>query len=201
MSTCNRLDFQNLGFQPVMPQEFPWSLLHTQDWEPVTITLQALSLVEKVELVQVHFTLSLRDQRSVYACECKMDVKSTWVFTWHQMDHVPWSFGVFSKITSWSRSNSKLRDHGTQNARNCWFVLFCYVWGPAWMTHSQWHMAIGWGPRHMWFHPTLEGLWQDPMILEVSWDGLFGDFILGSWLVCWVGLISLDLSQYDVVWF
>jgi hypothetical protein len=40
--------------------------LHTQDWEPVTITLQALSLVEKAEPVQVHFTLRLRDRRSMW---------------------------------------------------------------------------------------------------------------------------------------
>ena len=39
--------------------------LHTRDWEPMTITLQALSLVEKAELVQVRFTLPLRDQRSM----------------------------------------------------------------------------------------------------------------------------------------
>ena len=39
--------------------------LHTQDWEPVTITFQALSLVEKAEPVQVHFTLCLRDRRSI----------------------------------------------------------------------------------------------------------------------------------------
>ena len=31
----------------------------------MTITLQALSLVEKVELVQVRFTLRLKDQRSM----------------------------------------------------------------------------------------------------------------------------------------
>ena len=36
--------------------------LHTQDWEPVTIALQALSLVEKAVLVQVCFTLRLRGQ-------------------------------------------------------------------------------------------------------------------------------------------
>jgi hypothetical protein len=30
----------------------------------------------------------------------KMDVKSTWISTWHQMDHVSWSFGLFSKTTS-----------------------------------------------------------------------------------------------------
>ena len=32
---------------------------------------------------------------------CKMDVKSTWIPTWHQMDHVSWSLGLFSKTTSW----------------------------------------------------------------------------------------------------
>ena len=35
--------------------------LCTWDWEPMTFTLQALSLVEKVESVQVRFTLCLRD--------------------------------------------------------------------------------------------------------------------------------------------
>ena len=40
--------------------------LHTWDWEPVTITLQALSLVEKAELVQVCVTQRLRDQRSMW---------------------------------------------------------------------------------------------------------------------------------------
>jgi hypothetical protein len=39
--------------------------LHTWDWEPVTITLQALSLAEKAEPVQVRFTLRLRDQQSI----------------------------------------------------------------------------------------------------------------------------------------
>jgi hypothetical protein len=34
-------------------------------------------------------------------CECKMDVKSTWVPTWHRMDHVSRSLGLFSKTTSW----------------------------------------------------------------------------------------------------
>ena len=50
--------------------------LHTRDWEPVTNTLQALSLVEKAELVQVRFTLCLRDQRSMWmqaGCKACMD--------------------------------------------------------------------------------------------------------------------------------
>jgi hypothetical protein len=34
-------------------------------------------------------------------CECEMDVKFAWTFTWHRMDHVSWSLGLFSKTTSW----------------------------------------------------------------------------------------------------
>ena len=34
-------------------------------------------------------------------CECKMDVKSTWIPTWHRKDHVSWSLGLFSKLPSW----------------------------------------------------------------------------------------------------
>ena len=30
-------------------------------------------------------------------CECKMDVKFTWIPTWHRMDHVSWSLGLFFK--------------------------------------------------------------------------------------------------------
>ena len=33
--------------------------------------------------------------------ECKMDVQSTWVRTWHWMDHVLWSLGLFPKTTTW----------------------------------------------------------------------------------------------------
>ena len=42
-----------------------------------------------------------------------MDVKSTWIPTWHQMDIVSWSLG--------GRPNTKPGDHGTQNAQNRWF--------------------------------------------------------------------------------
>ena len=40
--------------------------LHTQDWEHLTLTIQALTLVEKAELVEVHFTLRLWDQQSMW---------------------------------------------------------------------------------------------------------------------------------------
>jgi len=49
--------------------------LHTRDWEPVTITLQALSLVEKASRSKfaAHYAWGTNK-----ACKCKMDVKSTW---------------------------------------------------------------------------------------------------------------------------
>jgi hypothetical protein len=28
-------------------------------------------------------------------------VNSTWIPTWHRIDHVSWSLGLFSKTTSW----------------------------------------------------------------------------------------------------
>ena len=34
-------------------------------------------------------------------CEHKMDVKSTWISPWHQMNHVSWSLGLFLKTISW----------------------------------------------------------------------------------------------------
>jgi hypothetical protein len=65
----------------------------------VTNTVQAPSLVEKAEPVQapslVEKAEPVQVQVARYAweptelCECKMDVKSTWIPTWHQMDYVP----------------------------------------------------------------------------------------------------------------
>ena len=50
--------------------------LQTEDWEPVTITLQPLSLVVKLEPVQVRLTLRSRDQRNMWmqdGCKVCMD--------------------------------------------------------------------------------------------------------------------------------
>ena len=46
-----------------------YGALHAGDWEPVTITLQALSLVGKAEPVRVCFTLRSRDQWSMWMQE------------------------------------------------------------------------------------------------------------------------------------
>ena len=85
---------QNPGWPPNTIQIWTCRILHdllihsptrrllgslcTQDWEPMTITLQALSLVEKAELVQVRFILRLRDLRSMWMQdECKVYVNSS----------------------------------------------------------------------------------------------------------------------------
>ena len=57
-------------------------------------------------------------------------------------------------------------------------------------------IAVGWGPRHIWLHTTLEDLWPHYMNLKVSWDGPWTlSFGLshfhghGSWLICEVTLM------------
>ena len=83
--------------------------------------------MEKAEPVQVRFTLMLEGPTE-YITECKMDVKSTWIPTWHQMDHVSWSLGLFSKPPLGGRSNNtKPGDHGTLNTHKPSFFLFYHV--------------------------------------------------------------------------
>ena len=66
--------------------------LHTRDWEPMTITLQSLSLVEKAEPIRVRFILCSRDQRSMWmqdGCKVYMDpyMASEWtIFQNHLLD-------------------------------------------------------------------------------------------------------------------
>ena len=64
-------------------------------------------------------------------CECKMNVKSTWIPTWHKMDHVTWSLGLLPKPFFGGRPNAKSGDHGTLNDCSRWIILFQHVWGPA----------------------------------------------------------------------
>jgi hypothetical protein len=59
-----------------------------------------------------------------YISECKMDVKSTWIPTWHPMDLVSWSLDYFQKPSLGSRSNTKLGYHGNPNAHNNLFKYF-----------------------------------------------------------------------------
>jgi hypothetical protein len=109
-------------------------------------------LVERTEPVQVHFTIGLRDQRSMWMQDgCKK--YSTWIPTWHQMDHVSWSPGLFSKPPLGGRPNTKPGDHGTPNGHNRWFILFYHVWGPRVNRNSSKRHLVE-GRSHMTSHYT-----------------------------------------------
>ena len=128
-----------------------------------------------------------------------MDVKSTWIPTWHRMDYffmVTWT--IFKNPPLGGRSNTKPEDYGTPNNPNRWFILFYHVWGFAWI-----EMAFRWGPNHIWLHTTLDGQWPHYMFWRVCWDGLWTlSFRLsqchghGSWLACEVALIKLWVQEF-----
>ena len=116
--------------------------LHKRDWEPVTVTLQALSLVEKAEPVQVRSTLCSRDQRSMWMPDgCKV-----------HMDSYMASNGSCFLVT-WTIFKNHLLEVGlTQN----WETMalrtltavdlfwFYHEWGPAWIEihwNSSWLRA------------------------------------------------------------
>ena len=77
--------------------------------------------------------------------ERKMDVKSIWLPTWHRMDHVSWSLGLFSKRFLGDRPNTKPGDHGTPKVHKCWMSIWLkarsymtplYTWGPVTTLHD-----------------------------------------------------------------
>ena len=79
---------------------------------------------------------------------------------------------ILKKSPLGDRPNTELRDHGTPNAHNRWFILFHHVWGPAWIKNFI-EIAFGWGPGHIWLHTTLEDPWSHHMTLEVFCDGIY----------------------------
>ena len=99
------------------------------------------------------------------------------------------------------RPNTKPRDHGISNAHNCWFILFCQVWGSAWID-IHWNSIWSRAWSHM-IHTALEVPWPHCMVLEMCWEGLWTiAFGLSkfhghsSWLVCEVALI---ITSFDHV--
>ena len=129
------------------------SPLHTQDWEPVTITLRALSLVEKTEPVQVRFTLHLRDQWSmwmqdgckVYMDSCMTSNGSCFMVTWT----------IFKNHFLEVGPNTKPGDHGIPNTHDNWFIVFYHVWGTVWIEIHRNNIWLRAG-SHMTSHYTWE---------------------------------------------
>ena len=181
---------------------------HTWDWEPVTITFQALSLVEKVELVQARFTLHSSDQRSMWMQDgCKIYRDSYrasnglgFMVTWTSFKNHLLEVGL----------NTKPGDHDTPNTHKCWFILFYHVWGPTWI-EIHWKSIWLRAQSHMTSHYT----WGLVITLHdfgsvVRWclDTYFGLSQFprhGSWLMCEVTLIlkkrfRVSLTIVSVKW-
>ena len=179
--------------------------LHTQDWEHVTITLQALLLVEKAEPVQVRFTLCLRVQWSIYMWMedgCKVYIKS----------YMALNGSCF--MVTWIIFKNHLLEVGLTQIQETMALRALTTIGLFYLimcedTHEEEliEIAFGWGHDHIWLHTTLEGPWPYYMIVEVCWDGLWTlSFGLsqchghGSWLVCEVALRTWNLRTWNPVW-
>ena len=142
--------------------------LHTWDWEPVTVILQAFSLVEKAEPVQGRSTSCLRDQRTRWMQD---GCKSTWI------SYMASNGSCF--MVTWIVLKYHLLKVGlTQNWETmALWMLITIDWLYFIMCEDphEWkiiEIAFGWGSGQIYLHTTLEGPWPHYMILEVSWDGL-----------------------------
>ena len=159
--------------------------LHQWDWEPATVALQALSLVEKVEPVQFSFILRLRDQRSMWSLHGFLH-GIEWIMIHGHLDY-------FQKLPLGGRANSKLGDHGTPNAHNHWFILFYHLWGPAWIEiHwiNTWLRAWSCMTSH-YTGGSMTTLHSFGGVLGQPLDTLFWALTIhghDSWLVCEVAL-------------
>ena len=119
-----------------------------RDWEHVTITLQALSLVEKVEPIQICFTLHLRDQGNM------------WMQHGYKLHMGSWMASDWSCfMVTWTIFKNHLLEVGlTQNLETMVIrtlitvnlFYFYYVWGPAWI-EIHWD-CIWLRPIHIWIH-------------------------------------------------
>ena len=98
----------------------------------MTITLQALSLVEKVEPVQVCFTLRLRDQWCMWMHEDGYKV----YMNFYRASNGSWfmvNWTIFKNRLLEVGLTQNRETHGIPNAHNRCFVLFYHAWGSTWI--------------------------------------------------------------------
>ena len=85
------------------------------------------------------------------------------------------------------RPSTKLGDHGTLNAHNCWFNLFYHVWGPAWIEihwNSIWLRA--------WSDMTSHYTWRSMTMLH-DFGGVLGqplDTFFWALTISWSRLLA-----------
>ena len=124
-----------------------------------------------------------------------MDVKSTWIPTWHRMDHVSWSLELFKNHLLEVCLTQNQAPMALQTLVTVDFILLNHVWRPAWI-EIQWNSI--W--LRAWSHMTSHYAWGFVTTLHefggVSVGMAFGHFLFGvsqlnghgSWLVyVWSG--------------
>ena len=119
-----------------------------------------------------------------------MDVKSTWIPTWHWMGHVSWSLGLFLKPPLGGRPNTKL--DGTLNAYNPWVILFYHAWGPAWI-EIHWNSIWLRTQSHMTSHYT----WGSVITLH-DFGGVLGrplDAFFWTLTISWPRLLAHSIPS------
>ena len=86
-----------------------------------------------------------------WVSECKMDVKSTWIFYMASNGScfmITWI--IFKNHLLKVGPNTKPRRPWHSESRNCWFVTFNRVWEPAWIEFIE--IAFSWGLGHKGLH-------------------------------------------------
>jgi hypothetical protein len=177
----------------------------------MTITLRALSLVEKAEPVQVCFTLRLRDQWSMWlqdGCKVYMDSymasnRSCFMVTWTISKNHLWEVGLTQ-----NRETMALQTLTTVKLFD-----FYHVWGPAWL-EIYWNSIWLRVQSHMTSHYT----WGSMTTIH-DFEGVLGQPLdtffwalknsgHDSWFVCEVALRSkaktysqkLATSPWSIKW-
>ena len=104
----------------------------TRDWEPVTITLQAHSLVEKTEPAKftLHFAWGTKGVFMWIQDGCKSPHGFLHGIAWIMFHGL---LDYFSEPPLGGRPNTKPKYHMTLDAHICWFILFYYARGPGWI--------------------------------------------------------------------
>ena len=136
---------------------WPFHFKHSHRWK-------------KAEPVQVRITLRLKEQRSIIS-GCKMDVKSTWIPTWHQLDR------LFHKHLDYFQNHlleiGLIQNHDTMALRDLTTVVYLILSCTRTCMNSnslKEHLVESLVTYD--FKAILEGPWPHYMVLEVSWNDL-----------------------------
>ena len=117
----------------------------------MTITLQALSLVEKAQPVQVRFTLCLRDQRSMWMQDgCKLYTESYMASNGSRF-MVTWI--IFKNHLLEASLTQNQETMALQTLTTIGLLYFIMCEDPH--EYKCIEIAFGWGPGHKWLHTAL----------------------------------------------